>query len=56
MIARSLVLVIAVVLATGAVDPNDPFKAAAYLARACMALVFAILRPRSAFTPKDQSA
>lgn len=35
---------------------HDPFKAAAYLARACMALVFAILRPRSAFTPKDQSA
>lgn len=33
MIARSLILLIAVVLATGAVDPNDPFKAASIVER-----------------------
>jgi glycosyltransferase involved in cell wall biosynthesis len=35
---------------------HNPFKAAAYLARACMALVFALLRPRSVLNPKEQPA
>lgn len=35
---------------------HNPFKAAAYLARAGMALIFALLRPRSALAPKEQPA
>jgi hypothetical protein len=35
---------------------HNPFKAAAYLARAGMALVFALLRPRRALDPKELPA
>lgn len=34
---------------SGGVPSSDPFKSAAYLARACMALVFALIRPSSSF-------
>lgn len=34
---------------SGGVPSSNPFKSAAYLARACLALVFALVRPRSSF-------
>jgi glycosyltransferase involved in cell wall biosynthesis len=39
----------------GGVPSHNPFKAAAYLGRAAMALVFALVRPPSTFTVREQS-
>lgn len=36
---------------TGGVPSHHPFKAAAYLGRACMALIFALIRPRVPLHP-----
>jgi glycosyltransferase involved in cell wall biosynthesis len=35
----------------GGTPSHNPFKAAAYLGRACLALLFALMRPRSTYLP-----
>lgn len=40
----------------GGTPSHNPFKAAAYLGRASMALVFALMRPKVALAPRDLAA
>lgn len=40
---------------SGGVPSHNPFRATAYLARACLALIFAFIRPRSTYRSGDNS-